>query len=309
MVDARAMFGLIGKRKEEEPLTPEKSMVLTTTEKALHHEDMSKLEQAFRFVADQRRLEDESSARLLSDDSTSDEKAAAVKTINAIFDRMWGQIAGMPGMKELLLHLLALDQSGIYRKSYAAQLNQLFAELSAYDTTRPATTQERETKLNAIKGRLPLLLAPHRTIHRFAHDTFPFGLSSLVTYKNRYHRVRRIVPHDDDDYGSRLELEDVLSGRRRLVGHALHRSNVRYAREIVDPFDQSRVLCNANGSDGYTWKTGCAELGYRTQSRTKHIRNHELRECKDYIATEYPDYPDGHLKLALCKELLQRRLM
>ena len=66
---------------------------------------------------------------------------------------------------------------------------------------------------------------------------------------------------------------------------------------------------NASGSAGYTWETGCAQLGYRTQSRTKHIRSHELRECKDYIATEYPDYPDGHLKLALCKELLERRVV
>lgn len=306
MVDARAMFDLIRTRKNEEPLTPDKAMVLTTADKTLHHEDISKLEQAFRFIADQRRLEDESVARLLSDESSPDQKSAAVKTINAIFKQMWDQIAGMPGMKELLLHLVALDQSSVYRKSYQEQLTRLFTSLSAYDTNRPGSAQEKENTLNRIKESLTLHLAPHRTIHRFAHDTFPFGLSSLVTYKNRYHRVRRIIPHDDDDYGSRLELEDVLSGRRRMVGHALHRSNVRYAREIVDPFDPSRVLCNANGSAGYTWKTGCAQLGYRTQSRTKRIRNHELRECKDYIATEYPDYPDGHLKLALCKELLQR---
>ena len=57
-------------------------------------------------------------------------------------------------------------------------------------------------------------------------------------------------------------------------------------------YDSDGVECTAHG--GYwTWDTGCKKIG---KSNTK---------CKTYIEDKW-DYPKGHPKIGLCKELVQR---
>ena len=303
MISPDAIFQSIRQLRSKTDSNPEVSKIIDQLEKNIQDDDYSKLAAAMQTIMSEREREMAAIAVLLNDASSVDDRKVAEAELNLIFNRMWSQIEAIPEMMAILLHIVCLDQSGVYRKRYPSVLGVVAQALDTYDKKSYADNAGRIADLKAIRGNLTVGIAPFKTIARFAHDTFPFGLSRLVKYKNRYHIVKQMYPYDDDHYDGRLELEDVISGRRLFVGHALHRSNVRYAREIRDDFNN--IACNASGSEGYTWETGCDALGYNTMSRTKRIASHEERECKKFIAEAYPDYPEHHLKLALCQELLR----